>query len=158
MEEGSEMKLTRLNKAWNRIIYPAVCLLLSGCGSLFMINANTSPSQPYSQLVHQSAVASFQCDEDIISIASGGYFNGEFFDQSGKKRNEMLSQLFISMRHKPEASRIVYAYSGMTFYYYMYRIQILRFGMDLQNPYTEVRVEYANDTESPMGSKYCLFY
>lgn len=137
---------------------PVIGLLLSGCGSFLIIDANTSPSQPYSQLVHQSAVASFQCDDDIISIASGGYFNGEFFDQSGKKRNEMLSQLFISMRDKPEASRTVYAYSGMTFYYYLYRIQILRFGMDLQNPYTEVRVKYATERESAASSQYCLFY
>jgi hypothetical protein len=152
------MKLTWSRNQWKIAIIPAICLLLSGCGSFFMINANTSPSQPYGQLVHQSAVASFQCDDDIITIASGGYFNGEFFDQSGKKRNEMLSQLFISMDHKPEASRIVYAYSGMTYYYYIYRIQILGFGLDLQNPYTEVRVEYANEKKSSAGSKYCLFY
>ena len=153
----TEMRSFWNKNQWRGVIFPGICLLLSGCGSFFPA-ASASPSQPYAQLVHQTAVASFLCDGEIISIASGGFFNADFIGQSGEKRNETLSQLFISMRDKPEASRMVYAYGGMTFYYYTYRIQIIRLGRDLQNPFTEVRMEFANEKESSAGSPYCVFY
>jgi hypothetical protein len=145
------------NFQWKRILFPVVCLILAGCGSLSPLES-ASPLSSTNQLAHHGTVASFDCGGEIISIASGGYFNAEFIGQFGDKRNETMSQLFVSMRGKPESLRIFYGYTGMNIYYYLYKIQVIRLGRDFQNPFTEVNVKYWEMQQYAAGFSSCSFY
>jgi hypothetical protein len=150
------MKSTRNNPQWKRILFPAVCLILTGCGSLFPFES-ASPLSLTSQITHHGTVASFDCAGETIAIASSGYEYTEYIDISGKIRKEQTSTLFIVMRDKPETRRSFTAYTGLTIYYYIYKIYVFRLGRDLQNPFTEVNVKYWEMQQYDAGFSSCSF-
>jgi hypothetical protein len=142
---------------WKIIPLPAICLVLSGCGSFFP-DSSASPMSSTSQLTHQGTVASFDCGDEIISIGSSGYGYTEFIDVFGKKRNEQTSMLDIVLDNHPETLRSYLAYAELTIYFYEYKIQVLRLGRDLQNPFTEVSTEIMDAQFSIKRYTYCSFY
>jgi hypothetical protein len=147
------MKLTWVKNQWKKILYPILCLLLSGCGSFFP-NASASPLSPSSHIIHSGMTTTFDCGDEKIGFASYSFFAAEFIGQSGDKRNEMMSRLNVEIEGNPETSHDYYAYDGLTIHYYKYRIQVLRLGIDLQNRFTEVIVGYEQQSTSG-GSNYC---
>ena len=151
------MKISRLVAQWKKFVISALCLILSGCGSLFP-DASTSPLSSTSQLTHDGTQASFDCGDEILSIGSSGYSYIEFIDLFGKKRSEQTSGLYIYISNKPETNRSFRAYTGLTIYYYIYEIQVLRLGRDLQNPFTEVDVKYLEMQQSTVRFTYCSSY
>ncbi|MBN2084509.1 MAG: hypothetical protein JW748_04740 [Anaerolineales bacterium] len=151
------MNWTRFFPQSRRILFSAVCLILSGCGSFFP-DASTSPIGPSSQIVHYGTVASFDCDGEIIFIASSGYGYYTFIDMFGKKRSETTSSLWITIGDHPEKSRVYRGYAGLVIHYYNYKIEVLRLGRDLQNQFTEVNMGYMRERETPASFEYCPFY
>jgi hypothetical protein len=148
------MKLTWIKTKSKSILYIMVCLFLSGCGSFFPYES-ASPLSSTSRLVHSGAQATFDCDGQIITFTSTGNFEAEFIGQSGEIRNEMMSGLVILMRGNPEAERFIYAYSGLTYYYFQYKIQVLRVGVDRQNRFTEIEMSFPRQSESSGDYEYC---
>jgi|WetSurMetagenome_2_1015567.scaffolds.fasta_scaffold116720_3 hypothetical protein len=148
------MKHNCFQKKWILFLLPAICWSLSGCGSFFP-NVSKSPLGPTSQVIHDSTQASFDCGEEIISILSTGSGLTGFIDMFGKKRDERTSGLHVFMQNKPETRRVFRAYTGLTIYYYQYRIQVLRLGWDLQNPFTEISVELMETKNSAVQYTYC---
>jgi hypothetical protein len=151
------MKMPRLVAQWKRIVISALCLILSSCGSLFP-DASTSPLSSTSQLTHDGTQASFDCGGEMLSIGSSGYSYMEFIDIFGKKRSELTSGLYIYISNKPGTNRSFRAYTGLTIYYYIYKIQVLRLGRDLQNPFTEVDVKFSEEQQSTVHFTYCSSY
>jgi hypothetical protein len=139
-------------KPW---IIPCICLALSGCGSFFPLES-ASPSTAMSMLVHYGTVASFDCGNEKINVGSSEYGISGFVDVYGKKRDEQLSRLSIGVDGRPETYRDYWAYSGLIIYYYTYRIEILRIGRDLQNPFTELNVTYVEKADSVERNSYCI--
>ena len=148
------MKSTWGNTQWKRILFPAVCLILTGCGSLFP-DASTSPLTSTSKLTHDGTQASFDCGDKLISIGSGNYGFADFIDVDMKSRSEQTSSLWITIRDHPETMKIYRAYTGLTIYYYIYRIHVFRLGRDLQNPFTEVNVKYLESEQTAVPFTLC---
>jgi hypothetical protein len=142
-EEGSTMELIWFLRQWKRILFPTVCLLLSGCGSFFP-EYSAPPSTSSGSIIYGGTTASFICGDMEFSLASGSYELREFIDEFGEKRNETLSGLSAGMAGKPEAQRYYRAYAGMRIYYYSATIQVIRIGNDRNNIFTEVQATYLN--------------
>jgi hypothetical protein len=135
------MKMSQVVTQWKRIVISAICLLLSGCGSLFP-DASTSPLTSTSKLTHHGTVASFDCGDKMVSIGSSNYGVADFIDFVGNSRSEQTSSLWIVISDQPETMKNYRAYTELTIYYYIYRIHVFRLGRDLQNPFTEINVKY----------------
>lgn len=136
------------------ILLPAICLLLSSCGSFFPA-ASTSPLSATSHIIHHGTTTTFNCGNESLHFASSGYDSTEFIDVLGKKRGEITSRLYVGMSGKPETIKDFRAYTGLTIYYYQFQIQVLRLGRDLQNPFTEASVGYMQQLESSVRFTYC---
>ncbi|MBN2085769.1 MAG: hypothetical protein JW748_11155 [Anaerolineales bacterium] len=148
------MEYSKLIKQCNGILLFALCLLISGCGSLFP-NASASPLSPSSHIIHSGTTTTFVCGDERIGIASYSFFTAEFIGQTGEKRNEIMSRINVAIEGKPETSRDYYAYDGLIIHYFKYRIQVLRLGIDLQNRFTEVNVAILQKTNSSGASAFC---
>ncbi len=145
------MALTLLLKKRKRILFPAICLILSGCGPYFIdLGAPTLTST--GQLIHAGLQATFDCEDEIFSIASGtNYYFAEFIDEFGNKREGMISGLYFSIMGKQERARYYSAYAGLIVYYYSLKIEILRIGIDRNVEFTEVKVNIVKPS-SEIGS------
>ncbi|MBN2085787.1 MAG: hypothetical protein JW748_11245, partial [Anaerolineales bacterium] len=87
-------------------------------------------------------MATFECGDVELAIGSSGYRERNFIDEFGKRRNEVTSSLWVYTIGNVKPARIYKAYEGVTIYYYLYKIHVLRLGRDLQNPFTEVDAKY----------------
>ena len=127
-------------KNWKRILFPVVCLILSGCGHYLPLY-DSPPSGSTGTVIHAGTQASFKCEDDILSIASGTYYySAEFIDEFGNKRVSMVSGLYFSMRDKQEQARYYSAYAGLIVYFYSLKIEVLAIGVDHIDEFTEVEV------------------
>ncbi|MBN2085073.1 MAG: hypothetical protein JW748_07585 [Anaerolineales bacterium] len=133
-QEISEMICLRNNAKWKTWIFPVICLLLSGCGRFDWY----SPPRPNTggTVIYSTAQASFRCNDNFVSLASGNYHTSEFIDEFGEVRTGNISGLWVGMKDKPEAFRFYYVYYGLVIYYYDVKIEILQVGGD----YTAVEV------------------
>jgi hypothetical protein len=126
----------RNNTKWRTLIFPAICLLLSGCGRFDWY----SPPRPITTfggtVINSGAQASFRCNDDTVSLGSSNYHAAEFIDEFGEVRTGNISGLWVTMKDKPEAFHFYKVYSGLIIYYYDAKIEILQVGGD----YTEVEV------------------
>lgn len=136
------MALTWLVEKWKWIPCIAVCLFLSGCVH-FSPYYDPLPRSSMGTAVHAGTQASFRCEDEILSIASGtNYYHAEFMDEFGNTIMGMVSGLYLSTRDKPERARFYSAYAGLTIYYYSMRINILQIGEDSMDEFTDVEVTY----------------
>ena len=134
------MTLTLTRRTITGILFILLCLLLSGCGSFPLYSL--TPMTLTSQIIYSGGQGSFDCDGQQIFVILNGNIDAEFVGQSGEKREEMISTLLIHVREKPDTYRGVFAYSGMSYYFYQYRIQVLRLGIDIVNEYVEITMSY----------------
>jgi hypothetical protein len=110
------MKFTRYVYLWKRILFPAACLFLSGCGD--RLPQTPLPDTSSKNRIHDGGESEFQCDNEKLTFRSTGYYAMEFIDVFGEKRNEMTSGLWIDILGKSEMGRYFKAYSGLVIYYY----------------------------------------
>ncbi len=118
------------------IIFIAVSLLLSGCGRYDPYSSPPPNSILGGKVIISGAQASFQCDNDIVTLGSANYYSADFIDEFGNWRTGFISGLWVSLKDKPETNRFFSAYSELIIYYYFLKIEILQVGGD----YTEVEV------------------
>jgi hypothetical protein len=135
-----------LIEKWKRILFPAFCLILSGCGHYLPLY-DPPPSGSMGTVIHAGTQASFKCDDEILSIASGtNYYSAEYIDEFGNQRQGMISGLYFSLWEKREQARFYSAYTGLTIYYYSIKIEILGIGADRIDEFTEVDVGIMNQS------------
>ncbi len=134
------MTLMRISRTITGSLPIIICLLLSGCGSFPVYSL--SPLTSASQIIYSGGQGSFDCDDQEIFVISTGNYKAEFIGQSGDRRIEMMTVLLITVQGRPESYRSIHAYTGLIYYFYQYRIQVLRLGIDIENEYVEITVGY----------------
>ncbi|OGO10051.1 MAG: hypothetical protein A3K46_05605 [Chloroflexi bacterium RBG_13_60_9] len=128
------------------ILFLLLCLLLSGCGSFPVYSL--SPLTSASQIIYSGGQGSFDCDDQEIFVISTGNYKAEFIGQSGDRRIEMMTVLLITVQGRPESYRSIHAYTGLIYYFYQYRIRVLRLGIDILNEYVEINMSYVRPSST----------
>jgi hypothetical protein len=133
------MKSTWLFTQRKKILIAAVCLFLSGCGSLIPYY-DPNPTSGGGFIIRSDRIRRLSTGNTDLGFASYNLVFMEFVDEFGKKRNELTGNLQVVISEKPETSRGYTVYPGLSIYYYSYTIKIIRFGFDTQSWFTEIDV------------------
>ncbi len=133
-------------KQCKRLFFPAMCLILAGCGPL-TIDTDLESSSADGVIVHADGRGHYSCENGDLYFTGYSSSEIEFIDQFGKNRNERTFGLWIAIEKQPESHLYFRAYEGLTIYYYSYTLRVLCVGY--QSSYVDIEVDCGEEAELP---------